>query len=205
MSRRIAKYAAPILLVFWPLLAFAQDNPNPAGVTDNLPQTSAFWTVFLTAVALPFLGAALKFGVEAAFAVWKTKNEKKASAWYEAWRVADAAIAEVDRKTAMTRSTIMRPDSPGGRKVTPEEARDYQRAALAAIKTWWGENGMEQVATQAGVARSAIEAWFAAIIEERFKLRKIAETAAEPAPTIAATTAPLRAAPLAEGAPASPR
>lgn len=169
-----------LLLAFVLLLPGVASAQESAGVADDMPQSSAFWTAFLTVVALPFLGKAIQLAADVFFAWAKAKGVKGAAAWERAYRIADSVIGYVDAKTRAARDLALHPNSPGGRKITAEEARELQALALEAAKQWLGSGGLEQLAKEAGIAAEAAETWIKGVIESRFNVKKIAETAAAP-------------------------
>lgn len=200
MKLRLPRVVAVALLCAWPLLVFAQPDADPrtehvhniaeASVTDHMPQSSAFWTAFLTVVALPFLGKALHLLAELGFTWARSKGWKKAEAWERAYRIADSLIGYVDAETRAAREAALSPGSEGGSKVTAAEAQKLQALALEAGKKWLGQGGLEQLAKEAGIVAGEAEGWLRGVIEERFNVKKIAETAAEnsaPAPAIASS------------------
>lgn len=162
---------------------------NAATISDNLPQSSAFWTAFLTIVALPFLGKFFALLADLLFTWARAKGVKGAAAWERAWRIAESAIGYVDAATAAARKEAL---SDG--KIDAAEAKRLQGLALAAVKQWLGAGGLEQLAKEAGIHASAAEEWIRGVIEARFNVKKIAEAAAQPSLSMN-VPAPLQATP----------
>jgi hypothetical protein len=179
-------------IAFLPALALAQDNPNT--VADNLPKSSAFWTAFLTVVALPFLGKAISFIFDL-FLNWRVaKHDKHVAAYQRVWNMAGDAIGYVNAQTATTRTAITAADSPGGSKVTPDEAKRYQDEAKAAIMRWLGSSGIAALSGELGIAASALEDRLKGIIQQRFDAQQLAADAAlapgAPAPIVGTVASP---------------
>lgn len=166
-----------LLVLLAPTWALAQENPDPGGVVDNLPQSSAFWTVFLTAVALPFLGKALSLLMDMVINWRRAKGDKRAETYARLWTLAGDAVAYVNAKTKATREYIMSPGSEGGTRVTAAEAKAYQDEARMAMMEWLGKEGIVAAMNELGIAADKAEEWLRGLIQKRFETQRALDAA----------------------------
>lgn len=176
-----------MLVLAAPAFALAQET-DPNAVADDLPQSSAFWTLFLSIIALPFLGKALSLLVESFLAWRRAKGDKQAETYARLWALAGDAVAYVNAQTKATRDVITSPSSPGGTSVTAEEARMYQEAARAAMMEWLGTAGVAAAVKELGIAQDKFTEWLRGLIQKRFETQRLLEVSSVqtsvPAPII---------------------
>jgi hypothetical protein len=81
-------------------------------------------------------------------------------------RLNDSIVTAVKAINQTTKAKIKAskdPNSPGGKKVTPEEAAELKKAALDEIRSYWGAKGLKEAGEILGL--DSLDSWIDGKIE----------------------------------------
>ena len=107
---------------------------------------------------LPVLLAALGYATTR-LAAWlnaKTKNQGVMAMLARLTEGAYVVVRSVEQKTVAAIKAGRDPSSPGGVKLTPEEIKIVEDAALAALKEYWGVAGLDELGKVLGLDAGAV-------------------------------------------------
>jgi len=135
-------------------------------------QTDTIFTVL--SVVLPIVGAAVTwvFGRLGGWLSSKSKNEKVAGMIARLVDSVKVAVVSVNETAKAEIQKARDPKSPGGAKITKEEAEALKEACLAKVKAYWGKKGLKTAAKVLGFGDEGLAMFLGDQIEKAVKENK---------------------------------